>query len=713
MKSRIFLILSVILVQSAFAVDISPTVENNRPEKVSEWVYPNMVLLPVVVDKAEGDKRLEARLTSLQSAGVDLGLEKMIIEGDASTTETDAGGKDYAISWASASLRKKDGSKVSTYISKPFVSNVSANPLVKTGDSFTAEGDPNELLEAWKRLQDMLEEEDKSKKDEDERRTDAPQPSKDFGGANEQSRDQGQQAAQSPSFEVKQDPVITSTRDGCNMNIDFDQMVAIVQERTIQDGKEIAACQDTLTRYPMEKKYASCAAKVDLDEGKVYQQYTLSYLDPQTGGSIQVADCTADTDKSIPITNDTASCGIRHDFEKGLSYQRAKKTYIDPQGNIQTVQDCQDTETTYVQETTYDGCEDIIDIPGMKAVHQKRVRITKEGQYQYISECAPDTADYTELKQEACLGANRYTHDFGGGQSYLNQTIYYSNTSGNRKDVQTCQASTVTFQHKKDESVCSAINDDSTRQTTMYAKTYIEEESGTPVYLNDCQALSPAIPYVKTGDVWRVQSTIRKEFEPTQKDLSPISSIEGLVQSTSTTGEANCGPTNIKYNSQLFQWQNMASFLTYKGLPWSFNNYFTQYTVGPGIGKPSCTPSSVAATFTGNTMCVAGPDASNWTTSDGIKIDPVNSTASPTTVTTAALQNMAESISNGRVMIQQSGSTPRSANFTCTKAFCDMTTLLANPVYLRGDNSNYTDLETVTGSKQVCGDGANLNGKPM
>lgn len=692
MKSPLLVILSLLAWQSAMAAETSPTAPVVTPTTVSSWVYPAKTLLPVVVDKAEGEKRLEARLVNLQSAGVDLGLEKMIIEGDASTTETDAGGKDYAISWANASLRKKDGSKVSTYISKPFQSTISANPAVKTGDSFTAEGDPNELLEAWKRLQEMLAQDDRKEKTEDERKTEGPQPSRDFGTGAAQN-DQGQKSTQSPQFEVKKEPVITSTRDGCNMNVDFDQMVAIVQERTLQDGKEVAACQDTLTRYPLEKKYATCALKVDSDEGKVYQQYTLSYLDPNSGGAIQVADCTADADKSIPITTDTASCGLRHDFDKGLSYQRAKKTYVDPQGNIQTVQDCEDTQVTFAQETTYDGCEDIIDIPGMKAVHQKRVRITKDGQFQYISECAPDTNDYAQLKAEACTGANRYTHDFGGGQSFLNQTIYYTDTGGNRKDVQTCQASTTTFQHKKDETVCTASNDDVKLESTMFAKTYIEDKDlqADPIYISDCAALAEKVPYTSQGGVWKNTNSVANAPVTYAGTLND-DWVKGVTESVMNRpyrqgGEGGTyaiesvwagklpsisgSPPNQKFELYAISWNAMNTVMM------NLNHRM--------IGKQWCLINAQSPTQ-GSLLI------------DGQEVDIANSNMTPVNTLTKFQYNKAGSANAGTYNLECTAKCP-------TATYSDQ-----HPSYTRGDGSTFVNLTVTLDKKVMCGDGASLQG---
>lgn len=684
--------MALLCLKAAVAADASPTALSASPTTVSTWIYPSKILLPIVVDKAEGERRLEGRLTNLQDAGVELGLENMVIEGDATTTDADNGGKNYAISWNTASLRKKDGTKVSTYIGKPLQSTVTANPAVKGGDSFTAEGDPNELLEAWKRLQEMLAKDDRAEKQADEKKTETLMPTKDFGGTSAQSQ-QPQLAQQSPQFQVKAEPVVTSTREGCNMNVDFEQMVAIVQERTLEDGKEVAACQDTLTRFPLEKKYSGCPLRVDADQGKVYEQFTLSYLDPNSGGAIQVAECQPDSDKSIPITTDTASCGLRHDFARGLSYQRAKKTYVDTQGNIQTVQDCEDTDVTFPQETTYDGCEDIIDIPGMKAVHQKRVRITKDGEFQYITECAPDMADYAELHAEACTGANRYTHDFGGGQSFLNQTIYYTDKGGNRKDVQTCQPGTTTFQHKKDETVCTASNDDTKLESTMFAKTYIEDpdRQATPIYISECASLAEKVPYIAQEGIWQRTNTVgnaaisyagslNEDWVKTVTDATMNRPYRQSGDGGSYAVESvwagklpaiSGSPPNQKWELYSTTWENLPTVKINLNLRM--------------IGKQWCLLNSQAPTQ-GSILI------------DGQEVDVSNSTVAPVNTLIEFRYNKGSTANNGTF------------NLNCTSV-CPIATYGEKyPAYLRGDGSTYVKKDTSLGRKVVCGDVSSFEG---
>lgn len=694
MKTSTLIALAMLALNTAMAADASPTLAApvSATGTVSTWIYPSRTLLPIVVDKAEGERKLEARLVNLQNAGVDLGLEKLIIEGDATATDADNGGKDYAISWGMASLRRKDGTKVSTYIGKPLQSTVSANPAVKGGDSFTAEGDPNELLDAWKRLQEMMAQDDRQEKQADEKKTEAPTPTKDFGASAMQS-DQPQLRQQSPQFQVKAEPVITSTREGCNMNVDFGQMVAIVQERTLQDGKEVAACQDTLTRFPLEKKYSGCPLKVDADQGKVYEQYTLSYVDPNSGGAIQVAECQPDTDKSIAISTDTASCGLRHDFAKGVSYQRAKKTYVDPQGNIQTIQDCEDTDVTFQQESTYDGCEDIIDIPGMKAVHQKRVRITKDGEFQYITECAPDTGDYAELKAEACTGANRYTHDFGGGQSFLNQTIYYTDKGGNRKDVQTCQPGTTTFQHKKDETACAASNDDIKLESTMFAKTYIEDSDlqATPIFISECAALAEKVPYIAQDGVWQRTNTLGNAAISYAGSLN-----EDWVKTTSDATMNRPYRQNGDGGAYVIEsvWAGKLPSISGNPPNQKWELYYTTWNSLPTVMM------NLNLRMVGKQWCLLNNQTPTQGSIliDGQEVDISNSTASPVNTLIEFRYNKGSTANNGTF------------NLNCTSV-CPIATYGEKyPAYLRGDGTTYVKKDVTLAKKVVCGDVSTFDG---
>lgn len=669
------------------------------------------ILLPLVVDKTDGTKKLEARLVNLQSTGAEIGMERMILEGDATAGENADGGKDYAISWATASLRTKGGAKVSTYIGKPLQSNVSANPAVKGGDSFTAEGDPQELLAAWRRLQEKLHEDDKKDREEAEKTTTAPAPTRDFNADTKEPEQKAQ--TQAPQFQVKADPVTVSTRDGCNMNVDFDQMVAIVQERTLEDGKEVAACQDTLTRYPLEKKYLSCPNFVDLDAKRVYKQYALSYNDPVSGGAIQVRDCAKDEEQATPITVDAASCSLRHDFEAGKSIQQGRMVYTDSSGAIQELQSCGDTEVSYPHIKTDDTCQDVVDEANKLVTHQYRYKINKDGEDQFVSQCEPDMATSTPLQEEVCDNP-RYTNDFTANTSYLNKSYFYNDTQGNRVDVSVCQPSTVSFQHRKEDSTCTATNDDSTRQTTLYAKTYIEGTAGDRVYLTDCQPVTPKVPYTPNGQVWKLQNTVTKTFTSNEEDKKSLGTISDLWSSSYDTGAIGSGGCSLSPGQELQRYYRSTKYLI-NGYPFDWsgfrNNRFRQNSA-----DTNCRSYPSYGSLVGDAICIRGK-VLPWVTTDGLTIESADSTDSPTVNTVYSLNSYSMGISNGTMVFTMVGTPDTSRAYstvlTCQQATCPVSSLYGRNQYLRGDNSLFTDTSTVTATKYVCGDGSNLDGKPL
>lgn len=721
MKSTLFAALVFCaMVLPAMAQTVSPTVSPTEPVSptvaavVGVPISGTNILLPIVIDKTDGEKKLEARLVNLQSAGVELGMERMILEGEAAASDAVDGGKDYAISWGTASLRTKAGGKVSTYIGKPLQSNVSANPAVKGGDSFTAEGDPSELLAAWKRLQEKLGEEDKEAKAEAEKATDAPAPTKDFGAGAKEPEQKAQ--TQTPQFQVKADPVTISTRDGCSMNVDFDQMVAIVQERTLQDGKEVAACQDTLTRYPLEKKFTSCSNFVDLDAKKVFKQYTLSYNDPISGGAIQVKDCTKDEEQVTPITVDTASCSLRHDFTAGKSIQQGRMVYTDSTGVIQELQSCADTDISYEHIKTDDTCQNVVDEANKLVTRQFRYKINKDGTDQFVSQCEPDMTTSTPLQEEICT-TQRYTNDFAANTSYLNKSYFYNDQQGNRVNVTNCQASTTSFQHKKEEGTCTASNDDSTRQTTMYAKTYIEETAGNKVYLTDCQPISPKIPYVNIGQKWIKTSGATQGFNLNADESGQLADWLGTLTRNTNSPMPIQTPTMAQVpwrtQIQIDYWTNKPG-LAINGKEFVINTRNWYYYTADSYGYQQ---QNIHDSSFGGSMSCLKPKSLPWITTSGLTVDSANSTEIPTTNTTYALSNFSMNSSNGKLNFNMNIPTNQNGtgqiNFQCGAPTCTLSQFAGRNVYRRGDNSEFVDTSVSTGTMAVCGDGSSLDGKTM
>ena len=216
---------------------------------------PEENLIPVIIKDRPDRSSMTAKVTNLQTKGTELGIEAMNIEGSNTTKPTENGTNEVNVFWGTASVVGPNGTKYTTHITKP-LSSVVETPQdgdVQAGAQFTAKGDPKELLAAWGRLQELMAVQTSSPTTVE--REQAQKTSESAGG---QAKQEDEKEVFTPQTTVKKEPVITTTSNGCNINVDLDQMVAIVQERTLEDGKEVAACQDTLTRYPLEKS-TTCA----------------------------------------------------------------------------------------------------------------------------------------------------------------------------------------------------------------------------------------------------------------------------------------------------------------------------------------------------------------------------------------------------------------------------------------------------------------------
>ena len=630
---------------------------------------PKKDMIPITVSKDKSKTEIEGRLADLQPTGIKLGISNMVIEGKKIETALPNGSKKVEIVWQGAYLIREDGEKRTTSFNEPFNSKIAVKPNLVVGDKFTAEGSSLEILAAWERLNATK---DVTETAVEEQVLEEPTNTTNQGGAGASEADTRQADFTSPDFGAVITPLITTTTEGCNINVDLAQMVAIVQERTLEDGEEITPCADTLTRYPLTAKYSSCGLSFDTANNKAYEQYTLFYADPVSGGEIQVQDCTIDNDKVIALTEDTSNCSIRDDFVLNKSFQQAEINYV-YQGSTQTLSACQDTTTSYDHVTVTDTaiCPPVV--TGGNVTFQERVKYVLNGSDVYITPCTPDTSTTTAVLEEDCASP-RYTNDFATGQSYLNKNYYYMDGS-TRVDVSTCVQSTTTFVHKKDETVCTATNDDTAKETTIRAKTYITDpNNGGDVVISNCQDVLPAVPYTKTTSIWRQTS------QSSNASVS-FTGTNGATINSSLSSLYGCciGGGNQWY----YAWNNANVPAPYQGLSaagvsWSSTS---KMYIGNGASVMIKGPRYCALNDNGGTYTIFGNS-----------VDTSKNTMSPNITLT--------SLSLGSYSITAS----------CTATCATTTSGELNPRYTRGDLSIYTDLSISEGTKTVCGTGSNFVG---
>jgi len=636
-------------------------------------------LIPVVVKKDVNATKVEANLSDLKPAGLEIGIHNMVIEGSKVETQLNDGTTKVEIVWEGAYLIKEDGEKKQTSFFEPLTSAVAVNPSLSEGDKFTAEGNSMEVLLAWERLN--AEDEEVTEEEEEQQTVENSPSSQGGAGGSEQGADPVD--FQAPEFTDTEAPNIVTTTDGCSVNVDIAQEVAIVQERVLEDGVEIQACSDTLTRYPLKQSYAACPLSFDMPNMLAYEQYTTYYTDPEGSGDIQVQDCTPDNEQIIALVSDTSGCSIRDDFPNNVSIQQAQITY-DYQGATQTLQGCTDTATTYPHVEVTDVCNAIVDEAGGTVSFQSRFKITVDSVDQYVTDCAPD-GNSVAILEEACTGGQEFTHDFDTDQSFLNKTYYYMD-GADRVDVITCQPSITTYAHMEDQTVCTALNDDVNRETTINAKTYIERTPGDVVFISSCQGVLPTVPYTYLGGMWRSVSTNSSNITVNSDDDTVTTATAGQLNWTGDGFSYIEDPSNIR-------WSIKSSCDAIGGS--------TKWVTGRVSGKKYCLRGSLGVGYT------AG----------GITIDTINSTEAPSFSTTISQTGYTYNAYNTSYGMNLPVESPLcdyrqygTGTYSCSIPSCTLNQLEKNPHYLRGDATNYTDISVNEESKYICGSTSPLIG---
>lgn len=704
MKKKLLLAASSIAILSVAAYATAQTTANftttnsNITVSNTQTQEPQLISIQIIQNSETG--QTTAKLTEIQPDGAQLGLNRLMLNGTITETTLPNGTKDISVLWGEASIiDEKSGERKTTPLSMPFTSKATVQPNLEAGDPLKAEGDPIQLIAA---LQRLLEEnqtlnENEEKEEEEKEKDTTP----DRGAVNDSgagASDDDNRKFTSPEFKASNDTLPTITTESCNVRVDMAQKAAIEQERTLVDGVEETACADTLTRYPIEAKSGSCPLTFDTSPNvmKAHEQVVYVYTNPNSG-EIEVQGCTADTESAIALVETTEGCGIQHDFANNISYQQSRITY-EHQGVVQTLQDCLNTETTYTHVVTQDGCEPIN--ANGEVTFQEQTTINVNGTIQTILACQPNPETTVAVLEEDCT-TQRYTHDFQNNQSYLNKNYYYMNGE-TRVDVSNCIATSKTYNHLQDETVCSAINNDTTRQTTMYARTYIEDSGKN--YISACEAISPAIPYVETGAIWNVHSSNQANLNVTHADSHPYNdSLQNSSLFKSVYIKHAKGTMTLKNDLVL-------SGETHRR---AYDSFTRGHCLIHDLDIPCKKWFTYPTTFTGAKYCLDNKLSGDWVVG-GININESKSTETP--------QWTSSVNGNPMTFIGKKGSYnyykhPNKGSgfhltFNCTPPTCLHTELRANPTYLRGDNSSFTDLSTTVEVMHVCGDGSNLDGQP-
>ncbi|MDD2840007.1 MAG: hypothetical protein PHY80_02655 [Rickettsiales bacterium] len=443
-----------------------------------------------------------------------------------------------------------------------------------------------------------------------------------------------------------------------------------------RNGNNVASnvgdCQiDNVKSGPLTitKNYDNCTKFIDLSAMKIYDQYQEYYSDSDNN-KILLNDCQKDYDKSFKLEENFNKCPIKHDFEKGYSVAQKEIGYVDSMGNYIKVYDCmEDEDYKYTHNVTSTTCSNVVTNNEVQIFTRKY--ITVDGIIEYISECTP-AEDNVSISDEIC-SENPYTHDMVAKQSYINRTYYYINNSGKRVDISTCIKSGEPFPHLEDTSVCDHEDDDNTKQTTIYSKTFIEV-NGSKEYIGECKQMSVKVPYTEIGYKWE------NEFSTSSTAISVGNSGDnvyiGSKEGVENTAKDPFGQTTIinKYDISTYS-------TTGKCDGWNSASY-------NGVAIDLNLSSRTSVVFNNYVENRASSDVCYWYCQYRV------------TYPTSKCGYTPSRICKTNIVYYQ----------RCTDHKCPLTKVVKFPIYRRSDGSEFVDKSINKEVKYICGNSSVLNG---
>jgi len=464
-------------------------------------------LIPLKVEKVEKNI-VTAKIKETTKKGKSLGLDNLILKGILVEEKISKKRKKVTITWNKASLGGEEKE-----LENPLSSKIMVKNKIEKDDVFNAKGKSSDLVDVWDKLNndlknkkhyslngENLSEEEKKKFVSSSDRSSAGGSS--VGGSSSKSTTPTITGV-TPDYSTED---IITTAEGCEVRIDETLGMAIVQTKQIQGDDELSDCADSATTYSLERNYEECTDYIDYQTNRAYKQYTLGYNNPDVGGRIQIYGCTINKEQYAEIIEDTSACSIRNDFKTNESIQQSRILYEDENGGIILLQNCSDTETKYLHQSTFDGCSD--EVADSSVILNSRKFITVNNKVQYITECLPQDGAIT-IHEETCQD-NEYEHDFLTNQSYQMKTFFYYKNN-QRINIKECIKSEDSLIHKYDTNDCKVVNDDTGLKTQYFAKTYIEDAGGK-VFIKDCEESGVPIPYVQKTKKWIKNNTVNGHF---------------------------------------------------------------------------------------------------------------------------------------------------------------------------------------------------------
>ncbi|NVK20550.1 MAG: hypothetical protein HWE30_17800 [Methylocystaceae bacterium] len=531
LKTVAFL-LSLSLIPLVAIAQTAPTTTQEEPEKLSDTV-PTTALVeiltaPLDVTELPVNQPIELDMTLLNIPGGTNDLAQGVVaKGYARSVEVEDKTIGQVVLTGVAKGEKQEALNSAVFTAQFDLDETQLKP----DQPVKIMGNGPELIEALKRLQEEPDTAEEAKPQEQVAQAESPETtSTGESGNNDASGYQSPDPIEKKADPVE---TVNITTEGCKIRVDVLQKTAFQQSKIqhLKDGvvQSEESCTDSEVSFKLDKSYGNCKGQDVIDLTATpptatpqYQWYYVDqggtnqthgdcqpdeelkfeivekhgtcpiYLDYTTGAEKavfqsklvylgqdnkeeEVRDCAASVEKSaVPMVLSPAYCpNLRHEYEPtNKSFRQSVWTY-QSEGVTYQAGNCLDDGTEYAHVKTYkDDAGEYLCTPinnGSSVTLRYRMKITKDGLSQFVTECTPDTTNIAiKSTTQDCTDPSKWEHNLSTGQSFGQERFYFEH-EGQQVPIGTCQNSTTTYTHEH-ETVDWEEHDD---QLFAYPKTTV------------------------------------------------------------------------------------------------------------------------------------------------------------------------------------------------------------------------------------------------
>ncbi|MCP3967449.1 MAG: hypothetical protein GY718_14045, partial [Lentisphaerae bacterium] len=238
------------------------------------------------------------------------------------------------------------------------------------------------------------------------------------------------------------------------------------------------------------------------------------------------------------ISSSWEDCEPRVSTADGVVYRQARQIETGEDGIIVNVGDCVDKGSVPIQKI-WDECPMIFDFANRKAYEQYTEFAQLDNEKIMVTNC---TNDFSKANTIYAKKSNCTTrHDLDAGQSYPQEKLFYTDSSGLEQVLTDCQDADKSYKIVMSSMTCSPQVDQNTKTVTVYKRPAFYLDNGTIEYAGACQAVEQkdiqkvyeGCPVIYDYDAKKVYEQYRefvaidgKEMEITACDADPLKTYD-------------------------------------------------------------------------------------------------------------------------------------------------------------------------------------------